>query len=844
MPSPAATPPTRTASPTLAQYNTGSSTNNITTTTTPSSAISAAMPSVTSASTPLGGGSGSGGAMARPPIMKRHSSQSSHGAIPRGVTSPGSASEHHPLRHTVGGAKGRHAKIVLPRNHSSGRNLAKMGRQAAAAQQQQAAMQFAQQQQQEDGRKHHHARQRSHEGDTEIRLPGSLDEDRPVMRRNMTASELPRNQSRTKLKKNLSHGQLTRLSSGKNLAAMGSGKNLAGMGLKGGKRTRPQSEEIQLHKERDLHEQEVELLRQQEARKASRENGGPKRVGFAVGSVGGDTSAEDDETTKMEGTEQHEDEWTEESASASPYSTRQNTANNSRRTSVAQDKPPDRAAARLQHPAVNFSIPEARSLKEVQVQEPRKESQAEADGTPAASDASDESATSPKSMLPAQIIQASPSPEKEPSPPPPPSPPPIEKQAVAPVLHIRSPLHGAKEHPNPTAKRLTSAQLPAPALLSSISALDDGHSGHGSPAPSLRSARSALGNDGAADQDPDELVSRFVPSSSHPTTGSGSNTNPMNTPRTGSLQGHTPEDESSMPRVRTRATTFHAGPVSPGSTRSGSSGATTPAIGRSRIELKMMQDKALADREAAAEKQPLVPHHIYDRRNETLKSYLNLATLNAHDGRNNSLPGSTNAYSMGPEIFQGRFKAVNTELKVVQKFRDPIADSLERLRKCRIAKTSTRLGTAAKTNLAAAAAAAGTELKMSKSAVSLPARPRQGHEPSKLSTSASPPSGVVPTGAQAKSESPQKSASGLIQAGGSKSAVQLPEQSQSQSQSERRRTGSRRGVSFAGGAEGMLPSRGGREGERERKGEGDEGEGEEREMRIDAVARMLWNSVG
>ncbi|KAK3678518.1 hypothetical protein LTR78_001815 [Recurvomyces mirabilis] len=835
MPSPAAAPSTRTASPTLAQYNTGSSTNNTTTTTTPSSAMPAAMPSVTSASTPLGGGSGSGGAMARPPIMKRHSSQSSHGAVPRGVTSPGSASEHHPLRHTVGGAKGRHAKIVLPRNHSSGRNLAKMGRQAAAAQQQ-AAAQFAQQHQQEDGRKHHHARQRSHEGDTEIRLPGSLDEDRPAMRRNMTASELPRNQSRTKLKKNLSHGQLTRLSSGKNLAAMGSGKNLAGMGLKGGKRSRPQSEEIQLHKEKDLHEQEVELLRQQEARRASRENGGPKRVGFAVGSVGGDTSAEDDETTKMEGTEPQEDEWTEESASASPYGTRQNTANNSRRTSVAQDKPPDRAAARLQHPAVNFSMQEARSLKEVQVQEPRKESQAEADGTPAASDASDESATSPKSMPPAPIIQASPSPEKEPSPPPP-SPPAIEKQAVTPVPHIRSPLHGAKEHPNPTAKRLTSAQLPAPALLSSISALDDGHSGHGSPAPSLRSARSALGNDGAADQDADELVSRFVPSASHPTTGSGSNTNPMNTPRTGSLQGHTPEDESSMPRVRTRPTTFRAGPVSPDSTRSGSSGVTTPAMGRSRIELKMMQDKALADREAAAERQPLVPHHIYDRRNETLKSYLNLATLNAHDGRNNSLPGPTNTYSMGPEIFQGRFKAVNTELKVVQKFRDPIADSLERLRKCRNAKTSTRLGTAARTNPAAAAAAA-TELKMSKSAVSLPARPRQGHEPSKLSTSASPPSGVVPTGAHAKSESPQKSASALI-GGGSKSAVQLPEQSQlhSQSQSERRRTGSRRGVSFAGAESTLSSSHVERERERE-------GEGEEREMRVDGIARMLWNSVG
>ena len=88
--------------------------------------------------------------------------------------------------------------------------------------------------------------------------------------------------------------------------------------------------------EKDLHEQEVELARQQQQEKSE----APKKVGFAVGSSGDDDV--DDDAPAMEGSGLQEDEWTEESASASPYSTRQNTANNSRRTSVVvMDKPPD-----------------------------------------------------------------------------------------------------------------------------------------------------------------------------------------------------------------------------------------------------------------------------------------------------------------------------------------------------------------------------------------------------------------------------------------------------------------------------------------------------------------------
>lgn len=94
----------------------------------------------------------------RPSLPKRHSSG---GSGKYGVVSPGSAGEYQPLRHVK---PTRHAKIVLPRNHSSARNLAKLGRQAQANH----AV--------EDGRRRSGQIQKSHEGDSEIRLPGSLDE--------------------------------------------------------------------------------------------------------------------------------------------------------------------------------------------------------------------------------------------------------------------------------------------------------------------------------------------------------------------------------------------------------------------------------------------------------------------------------------------------------------------------------------------------------------------------------------------------------------------------------------------------------------------------------------------
>ncbi|KAK4549346.1 hypothetical protein LTR36_006343 [Oleoguttula mirabilis] len=744
------------------------------------------------AATPTSPRQSTGGTV-RPPILQRGSSQSSHGGSRPTIASPGSAGEHHPLRHAVGGRQ-RHAKIVPSRNHSSGRNLVRLGKPTQHPHQGV--------QQVEDGRKH--ARQRSHEGDTEIRLPGSLDENRPTIKRNMTAIELPRNRSSTKLKKNLSHGQLTRLNStGRNLGAQTSASHKAppSPGLKG-KSKRPKSADMG-PPEKDLHEQEVELHREQQERAQP-----PKKVGFAVASSEDTSEAED--SPPVEGSEPQEDEWTEESASASPYSTRQNTANNSRRTSVIQDRPPDKQAAQPPYSAADTAMSETKQPMQVVAVAPQQQGP-EADGTPAQSEDEEEQEEelSPRSQAKAERqdvthskesvqprAQQQQAPTQQPRHSPPPQHHPVLQQEQ-PKLQLRSAFHMPNQHPNPTTKRLVSNQHPAPALVSSVSALDSMHSSsRGSPAPSMRSARSNLGHDGATDLEQEELVSRFIPSASHPTTGSGPNTGLMNTPKQSSFQ--TPEEDSTLHRAKS-AGRFQVGPgpVSPGSTISGSSGTATPALGRSRIELRMLHEKALADREAAAERQPLVPHHIYDRRNETLKSYLNLASLG--NDRHGSIP-STAGLTLGPEIFQGRFKAVNTELKVVQNFRDPYSEAVGRLQRCRGTKLSQR----SSPHKQAAA------LKMSKSAVTLPARGAV-REGSKLSTSASPPKTAVP--GMAKSVSPQKPA---MSSG--KSAVQIAGAAARHP---------RRGVSFAG-----TPPQ-----TRDFERTGDE-------RGPDAIARSLWDSIG
>jgi hypothetical protein len=785
----------------------------------------------------------------------------------RDTLSPGSQPEtQQALRHTA--RNNKHARIILPRNHSSGRNLPKMARQQAVVAQ--------------DTAQRQHGRNRSHENDTEIRLPGSLDESspaqlqvqreqqRPAMRRNMTAVNLSRNASHTKLKKNLSHGQLQRLNSRGNLAAMGQSSVRAppSPGLKG-KNKRPKSADAgKWALEKDLHEQEVELA----LRIAEKKARGPKKVGFAVGSSGDSTGGEE-AIEDMEDAGMEEGEWTEESTSASPYSTRQNTANNSRRTSSAQERVTDRA---LMAAATAKIVNEAPHLVKVEAAEqgPRpvvreeenvakvagedEEEEEQEDDEDTATEEDDEVDDPPKSR--SQIFDPKttnqdlslPATQPRQEPPqqhmqlpqqqiqPPPQQPQQTQQAQQPQKLSqapRSPLHGAKEHPNPTIPLLRniSTNHPPPAMTSNVNAMDNSHSTDGSPAASTMSARSTLAGDG----DQDELVSRFIPSTSHP----GSNpVTTQNTPK--SAQFHTPPvgDSVRNSENRHRSHSNQTGDaVSPGnSTKSGSSGTATPSIGRSRIELKMLQEKAMAEIHSVVDRNPFIPAHVYDRRNESLKSYLNLAALNNTNTpipaatTTNTLANSSNL-SLGPEIFQGRFKAVHTELRVVQKFRDPLAESVARLRACKGSKLSLR---SSPQKLHAAA------LRTSKSAISLPASAaaaNKGKVGGGLHSRAV--SGAAAE--KALSGSPVKGGpvgGGQQQLQGSKSSVNVQQQGQQQQQMQMqmqqgRRMQGQRGVSFAGA--GDLVSGSGQNGE-----DGGSEEAGSGAVGPEVLARKLWAEIG
>lgn len=666
------------------------------------------------------------------------------------MASPGSVGDGLAQRHHV---KPRHAKIVLPRNHSaSGRNLAKLARQAQLA---------------DDGRRH--TRQRSHEGDTEIRLPGSLDESRPPpMRRNMTATQLPRNTSHAKLKKNLSHGQLSRLTSGKNLLGMASTGHKAppSPGLKG-KSKRVKSVDLAL----------LQRDRSEEAAEERRKDSSKRAVGFAVGS--GDESSDTDEP-QMEGSGLQEDEWTEESASVSPYSTRQNTANNSRRASVT-DRPPDRK------PSVSSPLKEQPASSTEEAEAPQEHILP--DRLPTIHSVSHDAK---KDNMPSDFSEAANKDDGASN----------FNQVKEPIPQIRtaqrSPLHLAKEMPNPAARHLLTKahhQLPAPALISNVSALDDSHSSRNSPAASMRSSRSNIAEASGEHEDPDELISQFVRGTSDPSPGSGGNT-VSSTPKYGGL--HTPvERENSLGLHRDgQPASFQLGLASPGSTISaGSSGVATPATAQSRTELRMAQEKAMAEAESAGLRQPTLPVYKYDRRNETLKTYLASWQGSSNEQKN----ALTAHYGSGRStaIFQGRFRAVNTELRVVQKYRDPVGESIARLKACKGVKWPRNTKSSTQRHSTAS-------LPTSRSSTTLPLRPSTA-----LSKSSSPPPNPSPL-KRALSTAQQPA-----QQQGQSAHVQLSGGSERQKQ--------RREVSFA-----QAPP---------------ETREFEQELAPDIIARQLWQGV-
>lgn len=726
--------------------------------------------------------------------MKRQSSQSSHNSTSKhGALSPGSQGEYNlqPQRAHVKPAKRGH-KVRLPQNvHGSGRNLVKLAQQA---QNHQAA-------EERERKRHSGQKDKSRESDTEIRLPGSLDEHHI---RFTGGTQLPRNTSHTKLKKNLSHGQLTRLGLER--------KGPPSPGLKGRSKRPRSADMVSQVVEKDLHQQEVEIAQQQ----ADLKKDVPKKVGFAVGSYGDVSEAEDLPQMEGSGLPGGEDEWTDQSASASPFSTRQNTANNSRRASVivAGEKGEERGKSGLglvegvegKDQAQNDGV----AMTQDEVEEDG--SSADSEETDDEEEDNEKNALSPTTSLP-QLKQAS---QQQPA---------QKQQPPAQAPSRRSLLQPttAKEHTNPTTRRLltrSSATAAAPALVSNVSALDDARSNGrgGSPAPSsLTSSRSNLGADNTADSG--ELVSRFMPSASHPETSASVPGTSVSTPKAGSL--YAPEEEREGDKQAVRATDFaSASPETSDLSRSVSLTTTPtpttpppPGKGSSRFrnDERMRNEKALAEREDSTF-QPLVPAHHFDRRNETLKSWTNLERLGG-DGRGGLDPLTglpRERYAGGPlgqGLFEGRFKAVNAELKAVQRFRDPLGESMGRLRGCGgVELGRLRNSKAAAGQKPGGGGGAGGKLSGSKSAISLPKQ----HQQSKLSTSTS--------------VSPPKPA--LVSA---KSASQIKRLSSGAAGGKGKVTFSGVGAEFERGEEGDA-------------GKGKRGAGAS--GTADEVARRFWESYG
>lgn len=589
----------------------------------------------------------------RPTPMKRHSSTSSHNSH----TTPRSPHADHPLRAAHMPGK-RHARVVLPRNHSSGRNLQKLGRAQA-------------QLPEEDGRKH----QRVRSGETEIRLPGSLgreEEDSAVpggaLRRNMTEARLPRNSSHTKLRKNHSHGALTRLGS---TQLKGSRLNdrtpPPSPGLKG-KNKRPKSA--------DLTPQE-----QDQANAEALKPPAPlaRKVGFAVGSA---TDNDEEDVPHMEGSGLEEGEWTEASNSASPYSTRNNTAQNSRSNSVLLEKPPDTQSHAdiytprnedVEEESPQSSLEDVSQPKEQDMlnqQEPAVEQSKPAVEAPTKEASEEPSTDDSRSTLetPAEHRPSDVTSEDTQS------------------NHSQSTL-GKQRTPESISRRLLSrSSNGAPPMVSSVSALDTNHSTDASPTRWSRPIpQGHFNGDGAAEVDEQleetEIISKFI-NESKPTGSydSGSQTQSgsiTNTPQTSFQQPAEDEVEDADRGIygnisKSQPNLAHVGPTSPGSTLSGhSSGAVTPAMRPSRTEMKLMLERGKSHLEAMAEQQPIIPAHVYDRRNVSLKSYFTQTQTGLSHGGG----------AIDRSLFTGRFKAVEREYQVARKFRNPLQESYARLEK-------------------------------------------------------------------------------------------------------------------------------------------------------------------
>lgn len=268
----------------------------------------------------------------RPGLVHRHSAYASTTSQSPSESGHGraySTGHHKPQRHVVGHGHRMH------RNPSFGRNLSKanLAKLTAAHQKEEDEV--------DSGR--HHRRSQSGGSIPQSSLAPSVVKPGQSMKRTATVAHLPRNTSHISLKKNHSHGQLTRLGSSRHV-----------------NKSKPELKRSYSHPAKVRSKSPAP---------------GPKKsaVHFDVG--------DEDEGEEMEGVD---DQWTEDSASASPNTTRDNTRSNTRQNSVILDpegnpyrrrdqQPPDVAVVSEPASPGTSQIPSTINKQDFAVSEPPSE---------------------------------------------------------------------------------------------------------------------------------------------------------------------------------------------------------------------------------------------------------------------------------------------------------------------------------------------------------------------------------------------------------------------------------------------------------------------------------------
>ncbi|KAI5246989.1 hypothetical protein E4T42_06133 [Aureobasidium subglaciale] len=512
----------------------------------------------------------------RPPLAHRHSSTSSHVSH-----SPGDSTHkvnhkpahHKPQRHVVS-----HHNRMGSRNPSFHRSLSKIKIQ-----------QHDQRQQDDDEPPTPRTKQQASVASQSTFVPQSPS--RPNMKRNNTSIHLPRTHSHAGLKKNLSSGQLSRLGAGKSIAH---GRNTS------------------QHQRPDM--------RRANTQPVKRSKSPAPKVSQVQFDVGNDD--DDDDGEEMEGVD---DQWTEESASASPNTTRDNTRNNTRQNSVVLDPRQNPYARQL---AEEEAANESSGSDTVGSRSPPKPAKA-----PVTLSIRTKDFAAPP-PAPTSAPQTQPQPQQQ------------QQQQQPPTSSYNAQV--AQQHmpdPDAIARRLlerNSALNAAPPRVSSISAL--ANASPGDP--------KSLSTSNAGPNTP--LVSRFI-------SNDGMNSKD-GTPadQSGYLQGakghsrtvsqvQTRKEQSDL--YRNQSTPNFASQKQP-PTPSGSGAVTPdPALNQSRTQQKLWLQRGLSNIEATS--QPHLPGLLPTGRAQAMRT--------PHAGK--------------------QFEFVDKEWAVVRRFQNPLDAGLERLRK-------------------------------------------------------------------------------------------------------------------------------------------------------------------